>query len=494
MRRQSSILSWVSLVFLLAALILFILQLVSFSRIRANFPSGLVIAGVPVGSLDRAQAAERLVGAYSIPVELRYDEEVIHLNPGVVGFELDMESMLAAGNLERTQQSFWQGFWDYLWRQQQISANVPLAASYSEARLRTYLMGEIAPRYDQPATSALPVVGTVNFIPGFPGTTLDVERAVLLIENAFHSITNRFVNLPLQRTEPSHLPFESIGIILKQTIDSSGFDGIAGVYLLDLQTAQEIHFVRLQGEDLSFPPDMAFTASSIIKIPIMVSVFRRVGENLDTETLKLLEDMIELSGNDPADRLMKQVLDSTLGPLIVTEDMQELGLENTFLAGHFYPGAPLLVRFDTPANQHPDADTNPDPYSQTTASDIGMLLADIYQCAQNNGGALVVVFASEITQKECRNMLTLLTRNHLGSLIEGGVPDGTQVAHKHGWVSNAAGYVNTIGDAGIVYTPGGSYVFVAYLYHPIQLIWGPASELIAQLSQAVYNFFNLSQP
>ncbi len=50
---------------------------------------------------------------------------------------------------------------------------------------------------------------------------------------------------------------------------------------------------------------------------------------------------------------------------------------------------------------------------------------------------------------------------------------------------------STIGDAGIIYTPGGNYVFVVFLYHPDQLIWEPASELIAELSQAVYNFYNL---
>jgi hypothetical protein len=51
--------------------------------------------------------------------------------------------------------------------------------------------------------------------------------------------------------------------------------------------------------------------------------------------------------------------------------------------------------------------------------------------------------------------------------------------------------IHTIGDAGIIYTPGGNYVFVVFLYHPDQLVWEPASELIAELSQAVYNFYNL---
>ncbi|MFQ5616588.1 MAG: peptidoglycan binding domain-containing protein, partial [Anaerolineales bacterium] len=233
---------WLSLFFILAALVLAVLQLVRFSRIRTNFPEGLVIASVPVGGLDRQAAAERLLEAYAISVELHYTEAVIHLSPGVVGFELDMESMLAAADLQRTGQLFWVGFWDYLSGRQPAPEAVPLTASYSEDRLRTYLTGEIMPRYDKPAISARPVIGTVNFIPGSPGTALDVDESVTLIENALLSTSRRVVELPLVRTAPPRLSFNNLGVVLQQTIDVAGFDGLAGIYLLDLQTAQEIHF------------------------------------------------------------------------------------------------------------------------------------------------------------------------------------------------------------------------------------------------------------
>ena len=110
--------------------------------------------------------------------------------------------------------------------------------------------------------------------------------------------------------------------------------------------------------------------------------------------------------------------------------------------------------------------------------------------SQSGGGTLVTEFPDEITQVECQTMITLLTGNKLGLLIEAGVPEGTRVAHKHGWVS-IAGIMNTLGDAGIVYTPGGNYVLVVFLYQPIQLIWEPASTLVADLASAVYNYYNL---
>jgi len=121
---------------------------------------------------------------------------------------------------------------------------------------------------------------------------------------------------------------------------------------------------------------------------------------------------------------------------------------------------------------------------------MGMLLEDIYQCSQFGGGALVAAFPGEITKAKCQTMVSYLSKNLLGSLIEAGVPEGTQVAHKHGWVTYF-GIMHSLGDAGLVYTPGGNYVLVVFLYQKDQLVWVPASKLVADLSQAVYNFFNI---
>jgi beta-lactamase class A len=185
------------------------------------------------------------------------------------------------------------------------------------------------------------------------------------------------------------------------------------------------------------------------------------------------------------------VVDPLNAPLAVTSDMDALGLDSTFLAGQFYPGAPLLASFQTPANQRTDIFTDPDSYNQTTPAEIGMLLEDIYQCNQSGGGALMAVFPNEFTQSECQTMLNYLTRNRIGVLIEAGLPDGTRVAHKHGWVTYF-GVMNTLGDAGIVYTPGGNYVLTIFVYRPGELIWDTASNLVAELSTAVYNYFNYS--
>jgi len=455
----------------------------------------MTIGGIPVSGLSPQEASERVLLVFTTPVEARYGEDVIHIDPTLVGFNLDLESMLAAPDLSRTGGSFWGGFWNYLWNQEPPAASIPLRATIVEERLRSYLQDEIATRYDIPPEPAQPIPGSTGFTPGSPGQILDVDRAVLLIEDALRSPYNRTVTLTVLRSAPARPTRENLKTLLMQTITEAGYDGVFGLYLLDLQSGQEIHFAMDQSTEISTEPDVAFTASSTVKIPIMISYYIKNGPAaLDENTSALILDMIRKSENPPADALMER-LNSFSGPLIVTEDLQTIGLENTFIAGFFcdpFNPCPLLQRFSTPANQRRDVFTDPDLYNQTTTSDMGMLLADIYQCATTDGGALVAAFPGQITQDVCQHMIDFLAADKIGVLIEAGVPEGTQVAHKHGWISDVgSGVIKNISDSAIVYTPGGNYVLVMYAYHPIQAVWEPVSGLFAQLSQVVYNYFNL---
>jgi beta-lactamase class A len=493
-RGSFSFLRWGSLVLILLAVVVTTLQLVRFSRIWINFPTNLSIAGIPVGKLTRQQAIERLLTIYSQPVELYYNDAKIQLNPEIVGFVLDTDFILAAAEQERTRISFWEAYWNYLWDRPVQPIDIPLRATYSEDRLRTYLQTEIASRYDQLPTPTIPIVGTTNFQAGTPGSELDIDRSIPLIEAALFSTNQRSLILPINKTSPSHPTFQNLEILLRQIIDLSGFDGVIGLYVEDLQTGQDISFILDQGSQVVTPPDVAYTASSTIKIPIMVSVFRRIGENLDAETVKNLEDMISKSINSASDWLMQNKIDRDKGPILVTEDMQTLGLDNTFLGGYFFVGAPLLEVYSTPANQRTDVSTDPDPYSQTTPSEIGLLLQDIYQCSYMNGGSLIAAFPGEITQAECQSMINYLIQDRIALLIQGGVPDGTNVAHKHGWVTDIYGIIHDLSDAAIVFSPGGDYVFTVYMYHPVQIIFDPANELVKDLSRAIYNYYNIPTP
>ena len=500
MRNRSSvpILRGISIAILSIALVLAVVALIGYSRQRNNYPRGMTIAGVRVGGVDPQIASERVLQVYSSPIEVQYGESIIHVDPSTVGFELNMDSMIAAADLARTGGSFWGGFWNYLWNRDPDPVDVPLSATIAEDRLRAYLQNEISARYDEPPTPAQPVPGSTNFAPGSPGVSLDVDRAVRLIEDTLRSPNNRKVALSFQRSAAARPTMQNLEILLQQNITLAGFDGVMGVYMQDLQNGQEIHFAMDQGKLISVNPDVAFTASSTVKIPIMVSYFIKYGaEALSEQSSNLLMDMIRKSENPPADRLMES-LDPLKGPLIVTDDMKKIGLENTFLAGFFcsaeFP-CPLLQKIETPANQRTDVVTDPDSFNQTTPSDIGMLLSDIYQCAETGGGALMAEFPDKLNSELCKQMITLLASDKIGVLIEAGVPEGTQVAHKHGWISDPSSLViQNISDAAIVYTPGGNYVLVIYAYHPVQTVWEPVSALFAQMSQAIYNYYNLPSP
>jgi hypothetical protein len=492
-RRSGSIFTWISVIFIITAIILLAVELISFSRSRTTYPANMQIASVPVGGLTREQAAQRLLEAYNVAVELHYNDAIIHLDPAVVDFELNLESMLATADYTRIGGQFWNEFWNYLWANPSEAAEIPLDANYSEQLLRSYLTDEVSARYDQPSTPAQPQAGSPNFIPGVSGTTIDIDRAVAQIEAALFSPTNRVVDLVLQTSNPARPSFANLEILLKQLLDTADFDGTAAVYIVDLQTLQEIHFIYNNKQEYPTDPDLAFSAMSLIKIPIMVSVYARLGDDPNPEALNLLNGMIVESGNDPADWVMEQFIDPGTGPLLVTEDMQALGLENTFLGAYFRPPLVVLRRYITPAQSRTDLNTDPDIVNQTTASDIGMLMTDIYQCAQSGGGALLAVFPDEITQQECQDMLDLMSLNNEPFLIRGGLPADTRIAQKFGYIADATGAVLTIGQAAIVYTPSGNYLQVIFFSHPVQLVWDPNNILYGQLSEAVYNYFTISQ-
>jgi hypothetical protein len=117
------------------------------------------------------------------------------------------------------------------------------------------------------------------------------------------------------------------------------------------------------------------------------------------------------------------------------------------------------------------------------------MLAAIYHCASTGNGPLIDTFGTAITQSECQQMVDLLAANRKGVLIEAGVPEGTRLAHKYGWVTDFEdGLLHTASDAAIVYTPGGDFVLTAYLYQPEQLQWESSQNLVAYLTAAAYNY------
>ncbi len=462
---------WGAIILIVVGAAMLAIQLNSYSNFREHFPASLTIAGVDVGGLARDEASQRIAAVYDSEIDLYYQGERIPLNPVDVEFVLELESMLQEAVEQRDTQKFWSGFWDFLWNRPVEVRPVELQASFAPRRLQA-ILANIAATRDAPPQPPVPVPATLGFQPGELGYQMNIEASQPLIEAALLSSSNRQATLVVDQLPSPDPDLEILSRLIEHRL--SDFDGIYSVFVIDLQS----------GQTLGINQDIAYSGMSIAKIPIMVEAFRTLDRPPNVEETKLLTETMVESGNYVANLLLDLIAgedNGMLGAEKVTQSMWHLGLINTFIA---VPFEELLDgTYATPANQRTDVTTRPDTKIQTTAEDMGILLEMIYQCAAG-GGTLMAAYPGEITQNECLLMLEMMNQNRIGSLIEGGVPEGTSVAHKHGWAAE------THGDAGIISTPGGDYVLVEYLYYPGWLEWAISSPLMADISRATYNFFN----
>ena len=460
------------LVILIVALLFLASKFNEYRVYRNQIPQGVSLADIPVGGKWDNEALGLLGDAFSQPVKLHYLDESLLLYPQDVGFQLGTEKMLEEVNKLREETNFWQGFADYVLGTNPRSVNIPLQAKYDEKLVRDFL-ATIAEEYDHPQQEPYANPETLTFVPGQPEQRLDIEASLPLVIAALTSANHREADLVVN-VGPA--PREPGLWMMEQMIQGimADFPGLYSIYIKDLAT----------GEEYADDADVAYAGMSIIKIAIMMETYRHLDGPPDLETTKLLTETMTLSGNFTANLLLRYIGDGDAyeGARRLTESMRYLGLVNTFMATP-YDEDVLPQHISTPANQRTDVNTNPDPFMQTTPQDMGRLLEMIYQCAKG-GGTLIAAYPDEITPEECQAMLDIMSQNRIGALIEAGVPEGTRVAHKHGWVGD------THGDAGIVFSPGGDYVLCVYLYHKDWLEWDISSPLIARVSEATYNYFN----
>jgi|GEM_PF-86677 len=486
-RRKSPSLCWLPAVFgglfLLFALIIAVVDYAGFQKPQAVYPEGVTVQGIPLGGLDRSQAEARLAEAFSVPVELRYHQARMQFSPTQLGFKPDYAATLSQIDENLPKKSWVKHLWGKTEASEPLDA--ALIAEVDLNELQAFLTEVIPPRYDQPATATVPILYSTNYEPGQPGFALQsLLTTTEQIQAALLSPDQRVVTLDVRETPALPLDRANLEVFLKQIIQLEKFNGLIEIYQRDLSNGEIMHIALRDNQNVT--PDVAYSAASTIKIPIMVSAMRRLEEPLPSQASNWMFQMITESLNPPADGLMKAYMDNDSGPLMVTSDLRELGYQNTFLAGYFEPGSPLLERISTPANQRRDIFLDPDFYNQTVPSEIGDLLWKIYRCANQNE----LLFDGQVTASECQQMLNYLLENRIHALIEAGLPPEGRAAHKHGWTNDLDGLIHTISDSSVVYTPGGDYVLVIFAYTQEQFLYDTANQLFAKLSQSIYNAYN----
>jgi beta-lactamase class A len=480
---------------LLVALLLFVLELVSFSRERDRLQADITVAGIPVGSLTPTEAQALWEEVYTQPLELMYQGSPILLEPTSVGFRTNSEVMLAQSLAESTDESsFWLAFWNHLWQRPVEPVNVPLSATYQESLVRAFLE-DVADRYDRPPGIPEPNLTTLTFGEGQAGYTLDVDAALPLIDAALLDPVNRVVELPVV----SQSPLEGGGLdalreLIVRYLDSQGFiyDGqstVASVYIMDLTT----------GEEFNLNGDVAFSAASTVKIPIMMAYYHYQPFAVPQDEAWLLVNSLLCSNNSSSNFLM-QIMGGTGveddifdGLQYVTDVVQAIGARNTFITAPLDLGIEGQILGSNPIPQtqpNPGFDTDPDPFNQTTAEDMGTLLMMMYDCATYGSGLRVAFPEGEYTQTECQQMLEVMSGNDLQRLLQGGLPVGTRISHKNGWLSNIHG------DAGVVFPPNGrNYIIVVYVWEDGEFFdYQRAWPLIEDISRAAWNYFVPESP
>ncbi len=490
-KRRLPFLSILSTAMVFAAAGIFLIELIAFSQQDELMAAGIRVGGVDVSGETQNSAIIKWQQVYEQPLTLYYQDSPILLQPSAIGFRLNNETMLAqALNARETASNFWLRFFNYLTGQQLAEGgDIELSAEYQQGLLANYLE-DLARRYDRPPGRPGYDVATLTVYEGARGSTLDIPAATRMIEAALFEPVNREVQLPTGDSAASRPNLNTLQQMIVDYLDSKGFiydsqGSVASVFIMDLQTGEEINLLG----------DVAFTAASTNKVPILIDFYRFKDFPPDQDEAYIMANSLLCSRNSSSNLLLRLIGGGIEGSEFagltsVSQTAKDVGARNTFIAAPFVDGT-AGQQFGSIAipDTEPNAsfNTGPDPYNQTTAEDIGTLFAQIYDCANYSSG-LMTAFPDDFTQQECRQMLELMSANDLQRLLQGGIPPGTRISHKNGWLGDM------VGDAGIVYSPNGrNYVIAVYLWEETEANFQNYEQLwplVEDISRAAWNYFN----
>jgi beta-lactamase class A len=493
-RRGFPLVLFVSLGMILVGGVLFVSQLVGFTQRENLLNNGISIAGIAVGGLAQQNAADLVEIAYAKPVTVYYQDQPINITPDSLGFRLSLAVMMAdAVGSSESNGGFWQRFLSYLLGETNTATrDIPLVAEYQENVLREQL-AQIARIYDRPSDQANFDVATLTVFSGDTGYVMNIDQAVVAVDQALRSANQRFVDLPISGGTFAQPDLPTLRQLIIAYLDSKGFiyDGqtsVASVYIQDLTT----------GEEISILGDVAFTAASTVKVPILLDYFRVLDGEPTQDDAWLMANSLLCSANSTSNLIMSDIIgagDIYRGIASVTNNVAYIGATNTYLTAPFIDGSPnqQLGSIAPPEiAPNPNYDTNPDSFNQTTAEDMGTLFQMIYDCAYRNSGLLTAFPDGEYTPKECRQMLELMSGLELNRLLEAGTPEGTRIAYKNGWVGEVTGV------AGVVFPANGrDYVISIYIWEDTGAtgfqdyirLW----PIIEDISRATWNYFSPDQ-
>ena len=249
-----------------------------------------------------------------------------------------------------------------------------------------------------------------------------------------------------------------------------------GVYFQDLTT----------GDSVLVSARLRFHAASTMKVPVMIQLFRDrdAGRlSLDdsiavTNTFRSIVDTstYQLDKTDDSDsslyarvggkasiRELVELMETVSSNLATNLLIAMVGAPRANATAHALGADAILVLRGVEDGKAYRAGRN----NTTTARDLGVLLAAIAQDRAASPAA-------------CREMLAILGRQHFREGIPAGLPAGTQVYHKTGWIGTVVYH-----DAAIVERAGGRRYVLVVLTGGIQKD-EDAYKLVSDLSRMIY--------
>lgn len=451
-------------------------QFIAFQLSLPQLPDTWRIADQSFQNLSIDSAVRQTALDLQSPITLRYYTHTVTLKPGSIDFTLDFTATTQTSYALRAQNSLGD-FMRRLIFQPPTPLDVPLTSSYSAEKVRAEL-AKLSSQLDQPAQAATLQLDAENSIkPGQDGYQLNIIASIKPIEAALRSTlaTQRNVDLIVERQIAPRPSIDQLKQFLTER--AAQFPGNASLFLKNLQT----------GAEIEINPQIAYSALGVMKIAILAEAYRQLDDAPSVTVTYWLTTSIANDNNFSANNLLGLIGDKDIqrGAELLSGSLQNLGLKNSFmLAGYGY--TVTLPTPVTPANSITTTLADPDPYIQTSATDIGLLLEAIYQCSQK-GGTLLVAYPDKFNSGECDQIINLLKQSDPNgpAALRGGLPKDTAIAYKLG--ANA----DTRAAAAIIFTPGGNYVLVAFLNTPNQpLDWNIATPFMANLARTTYQFFN----
>src|SRR5438034_7846519 len=224
-----------------------------------------------------------------------------------------------------------------------------------------------------------------------------------------------------------------------------------------------LYYRSLAGSDsLLIGANLRFHAASTMKVPVMIQIFRdadagllRLDDSLTVHTafpslvpaeafIVGKEDdsdstLYESVGRNRSVRELLELMITRSSNLATNILIERVGASRAQASARALGAWSIQVLRGVEDGQAYRAGLN----NTTTARDLGVLL-------------IAIVRGRAASRPSCDSMLAILGRQEFNEGIPVGVPPGTRVAHKTGWIGEVVYH-----DAAVVYPPdGGSYVLV----------------------------------